>query len=216
MKKTIAITAIAAMGLVGSAGAVVLNLNLGEGALGAEVIDGASWNNMTATVAGGTALVDSAGAATAATVAVTSGTGQINSNDAAGAGYTGAANDSMTTSLMWGNGTDTVTVSGLTNGETYTVTVWAGLSGVGTADTDVTVTGSNEGTLTADLDAAYTANSVLTFTGTVAGGQIALSAGPSGGTNHAWQGIRIETVPEPSSTALLGLGGLALILRRRK
>ncbi len=29
-------------------------------------------------------------------------------------------------------------------------------------------------------------------------------------------GLRLKTVPEPSSTALLGLGGLALILRRRK
>jgi len=30
------------------------------------------------------------------------------------------------------------------------------------------------------------------------------------------QGIQLTTVPEPSSAALLGLGGLALILRRRK
>ena len=29
-------------------------------------------------------------------------------------------------------------------------------------------------------------------------------------------GLQLETVPEPSSTALLGLGGLALIMRRRK
>ncbi len=29
-------------------------------------------------------------------------------------------------------------------------------------------------------------------------------------------GVTVNTVPEPSSTALLGLGGLALILRRRK
>ena len=28
--------------------------------------------------------------------------------------------------------------------------------------------------------------------------------------------LSVDTVPEPSSTALLGLGGLALILRRRK
>ena len=29
-------------------------------------------------------------------------------------------------------------------------------------------------------------------------------------------GLQINQVPEPSTTALLGLGGLALILRRRK
>lgn len=34
--------------------------------------------------------------------------------------------------------------------------------------------------------------------------------------NVSFNGIRFAAVPEPSSTALLGLGGLALILRRRK
>ena len=38
---------------------------------------------------------------------------------------------------------------------------------------------------------------------------------PSG--NHSGIGaVQLESIPEPSSTALLGLGGLALILRRRK
>jgi hypothetical protein len=38
-----------------------------------------------------------------------------------------------------------------------------------------------------------------------------------GGVNSPINGLQlIETVPEPSTTALLGLGGLALILRRRK
>ncbi|BDS07742.1 hypothetical protein NT6N_27820 [Oceaniferula spumae] len=37
------------------------------------------------------------------------------------------------------------------------------------------------------------------------------------GNNRAWyDGVGYEVVPEPSSTALLGLGGLALILRRRR
>jgi len=39
-------------------------------------------------------------------------------------------------------------------------------------------------------------------------------SGTSG--NIAFNEIRFNAVPEPSSTALLGLGGLALILRRRK
>ena len=40
-----------------------------------------------------------------------------------------------------------------------------------------------------------------------------------GNDTAGFVGIRelgFNTVPEPSSTALLGLGGLALILRRRK
>ena len=36
------------------------------------------------------------------------------------------------------------------------------------------------------------------------------------GRNVSFDGISVASVPEPSSTALLGLGGLALILRRRK
>jgi hypothetical protein len=40
----------------------------------------------------------------------------------------------------------------------------------------------------------------------------------SAGVQTLWDNVRLdaETVPEPSTTALLGLGGLALILRRRK
>lgn len=38
----------------------------------------------------------------------------------------------------------------------------------------------------------------------------------NGGNLAAVNGIQIVSVPEPSSAALLGLGGLALILRRRK
>ncbi len=36
------------------------------------------------------------------------------------------------------------------------------------------------------------------------------------GTTIAFDNLQIAAVPEPSTTALLGLGGLALILRRRK
>ena len=37
-----------------------------------------------------------------------------------------------------------------------------------------------------------------------------------GGAYAIYNGVTLTAVPEPSSTALLGLGGLALILRRRK
>lgn len=44
-----------------------------------------------------------------------------------------------------------------------------------------------------------------------------LFGSPSGsGGEGYFAGYTVESVPEPSSTALLGLGGLALILRRRK
>lgn len=47
----------------------------------------------------------------------------------------------------------------------------------------------------------------------------AIDNAPDGNGNSRLEGFQIEfvtTVPEPSSTALLGLGGLALLLRRRK
>ncbi len=39
---------------------------------------------------------------------------------------------------------------------------------------------------------------------------------PAGDNTVNYSNIVVDAVPEPSTTALLGLGGLALILRRRK
>ena len=47
-------------------------------------------------------------------------------------------------------------------------------------------------------------------------GNITLQIGTAGNVNHPTNGFQLVAVPEPSSTALLGLGGLALILRRRR
>ena len=55
------------------------------------------------------------------------------------------------------------------------------------------------------------------FTGVVAtGGTISGTFETGGAIWGSFTGIQFEQVPEPSTTALLGLGGLALILRRRK
>ncbi len=59
----------------------------------------------------------------------------------------------------------------------------------------------------------------VTFGGTngfTANNIIIAGASSNGLARAPIAGFIIETVPEPSSTALLGLGGLALILRRRK
>ncbi|MCP5536902.1 MAG: PEP-CTERM sorting domain-containing protein [Akkermansiaceae bacterium] len=64
---------------------------------------------------------------------------------------------------------------------------------------------------------------VLTYTSANGANDLALrftnvSANPSGANPNTAliDGVSITAVPEPSSAALLGLGGLALILRRRK
>lgn len=48
------------------------------------------------------------------------------------------------------------------------------------------------------------------------GATVTIGAGSAGDTKFAISSFTVEAVPEPSSTALIGLGGLALILRRRK
>lgn len=69
---------------------------------------------------------------------------------------------------------------------------------------------------TTDKTQATSGNSLETVYDTAANTGAALDA------NGSWRAegwnfsVSVDTVPEPSSTALLGLGGLALILRRRK
>lgn len=54
----------------------------------------------------------------------------------------------------------------------------------------------------------------LTLTSDGSGQIIGTAVGT--GNEGNWAALRIESVPEPSSMALLGLGGVAMILRRRK
>ena len=71
--------------------------------------------------------------------------------------------------------------------------------------------------------AILTQNYDLTGTSLAAGTEYTVTVTsanmPGGGAYAVYDGITLEgtvAVPEPSSTALLGLGGLALLLRRRK
>ncbi len=77
----------------------------------------------------------------------------------------------------------------------------------GQRDKVVDLTGLTDGVWEAGTDAIFS----LTFSG---------ATGTSGGGGQETLidniGITADVVPEPSTTALLGLGGLALILRRRK
>ena len=129
----------------------------------------------------------------------------------------------------------TWTFTGLTNGTYDVFATWqqgsqsnlATLSPFSGTDGLVSTTVNQEIAPTADFQINDTdGDGILTFDfvklGTVTVSdtnfQVRLDA-VVGGTNQDFvlaDAVAISHVPEPSSTALLGLGGLALILRRRK
>ena len=118
-------------------------------------------------------------------------------------------------------GTGTFTISGLTPFGLYDLALITDLQ-----STDYTIGTTTMTASGGDLGAL--ANGALTFTGGVGHalfsgisasdlGDITFSTTAAAGSNNGvLTGLQIDAVPEPSSAALLGLGGLALILRRRK
>ena len=123
--------------------------------------------------------------------------------------------------------TGTFTISGLDTSKGYNIALITGSNDAGGFETDFTINGTTK-TATAQ-PVTGTGNGSLGF---VEGDSHVLFSGISGSTgsitfsvtdsvaeissNGVLAGLQIEEVPEPSTTALLGLGGLALILRRRK
>jgi len=71
-----------------------------------------------------------------------------------------------------------------------------------------------------DLSYSFSINGATASTGTLSAFDFTedynIVVGTQGLSGASVSSIQLEVVPEPSTTALLGLGGLALILRRRK
>jgi hypothetical protein len=79
--------------------------------------------------------------------------------------------------------------------------------------------GSGNEVLLGSFETTSSTNYLITGTVTVTDGSLELAVvgdNASGDARPILSGLIISQVPEPSTTALLGLGGLALILRRRK
>ncbi len=82
-----------------------------------------------------------------------------------------------------------------------------------------TVLGNGTQPVATDQNATQGTRGYATFGGAngfTADNIVIAGASNNGSARAPIAGFIIETVPEPSTTALLGLGGLALILRRRK
>jgi len=98
------------------------------------------------------------------------------------------------------------------NIESTVIRLYGSDAGTGTALAEITPNGPAT-TVWTEQTVSFVA------TGAQATGQtLGVYFGVTGGTQAEWDNVRltITPVPEPSSAALLGLGGLALILRRRK
>ncbi|MFD2158829.1 PEP-CTERM sorting domain-containing protein [Rubritalea tangerina] len=232
MKKTIMLAASAA--LLGSVQAATISVNFTEDAgranqqLGAADLAGrtgyeqTNWNNVASNVAGPSLdLIDSTGATTTADVswATTNVWGDGTANTDADAGV-GNARIARGYKDDVGDGADfTVTNIGYA---TYTAVLYFSTDAGGGTYGNFTVNGVGPQTSTGTKE-QYGTNPIwddtnsLVITGLT--GDLVVD-GTRDGANRAtiagFQIIDTTAIPEPTSTALLGLGGMALILRRRK
>lgn len=120
-----------------------------------------------------------------------------------------------------GSGSATVSLLGLTSGYTYEVQFWVNdarnRSDMETVPRETTIDGTSivvdYNTTGANTDAGLGQYITGSFTADAATQNFSFTSGAR--QLNAIQ-LRLTAVPEPSSTALLGLGGLAMILRRRR
>ena len=142
------------------------------------------------------------------------------------AAWTGLGSDPYYNSLsytdfFWGSDM-TVTFGGLDAGLTYNVRLYHLLT-EGTANVDLTVTDGAGFINRTNLDRSDLFDTVplsddLIFNGVSAdgSGNIIVNVNSTAGVSIEAVVLEAVAIPEPTTTALLGLGGLALILRRRK
>lgn len=209
----------------------------GGSLIGPTGIDGANWNNTSSqdlgannygngTFAAGTVIDDSGAIIAATTITFSSPNTYWN-----GAGTGSDEAKLLVTYLDDGGSGSSVTVTnhGYAQYDLYVITTGdAGNGSGGTAtftNTGFTVNGVDQG---AHDGLGYNGLTLVEAVGGVGGtagnwvkytgftGDLTITSNSPSGGRSPFNGFVIVEVPEPSSTALLGLGGIALILRRRK
>jgi hypothetical protein len=141
---------------------------------------------------------------------------------ATGTGYTRTSSgvtQNLTEDFLYGTVSLTLSGEGISANTDYEIKFW-GYDAGNDVDFSFISTGTTTGTAGPIVNGVGADNPVTfddytatgTFTSNAAG---ELEIGVSG-SNPTLNGFQLTAVPEPTTTALLGLGGIALILRRRK
>jgi hypothetical protein len=223
MKKTIIHTATAmfvAIATSASASTVFIDWSTSASTPGGADSNGNHWNSLNP---GATDLLGSDGVATTwdVTTAILDNPGSGDDSGFGGTGIngpTGSAPFDQSFAVIDGiysqsaSGFATISFSDLDLSSVYNFSAIGGRNSGGIdGNIEVTTGTGTGGTLLND-------GTILDFSVTSdASGVIVLKfAGPDSGQNATFNALSITSVPEPSTTALLGLGGLALILRRHK
>jgi len=234
MSKRLAVIGMASLGLITTSSAVTVSLDLpsaGNHASGTvfstsvSTTDGASFNinyTLGATANNADAFVISDGT----NLGVGTPTGNTTAATLGGNGFNGGGNGLSFTSLTISNfmaGSVVLTTNDISNLQFDTLTLSGagndfrdgGLFSFGSFDDNDNGTNLENATDPFNIDLSTLA------TQPVGGLATGLFVEPDSGQNqNVWSvsglTVSFDVVPEPSTTALLGLGGLALILRRRK
>lgn len=224
--------------MAASAGATTILIDFGSDANTTPTTGGQSWNNVTSAIGtvvpsvGNTSLADlvsTTGSGTGISLTMVSRFGGANTNGTT----TGPASypSSATSDSLYGN-TENFTGAGANNfpsfrlaglvvGQTYDFTFFASRISVGdNRETRYTIAGATSGSVT--LNPSNNNTNTVPFSVTPnASGEILISIAPGANNNNTANHftylnvLEINTVPEPGSLALAGLGGLLMLRRRR-
>ena len=222
-----------AAGLAASANATTVLIDFGGTTNTTPTTGGQSWNNLTSTMGAvvGTPLsnlVATTGTGTGISLSIVS---RFNGNNDIGTTSGLAPYPSTATgdSLFGNTGSfgagpnifPAFRLSGLVVGQSYDLTFFASRTGVSdNRETLYTVTGSTSGSVA--LNASNNVSNTVTYSVTPnASGEILINIGPGPNNDNPTTRftylnvLEINTVPEPGSLALAGLGGLLLLRRKR-
>jgi len=225
---------ILAAGLAASAQAITIYIDFGADAT---ITTASGWNNVTSTLGAAPNttplpnMVSSTGSTTGISLSIVNRFNGANTMGTSGGlgSYPGTAtNDSLYGNTeSFGSGANmfpSFRLGGLVVGQTYDFKFFASRTGVtgsppDNRETQYTLAGATSGSVT--LNATNNTTNTVTYSLTPnASGEILISIGPGANNNNSnhftyLNVLEINTVPEPGSVALLGLGGLLLMRRRR-